>query len=222
MSSQSAMSGFNGTPERVAGAHSRHIAPPEGPADAELVRLVIEGDRRAFDQLVLRHQDRIYNALLRHTGSAEDALDLAQQTFLNAFQKISLFRGQSNFSTWLTRIAFNLAASHYRSPRGRKTMRLEEEFAHALPDRDRRSDPVRWMEDSDTERLVQAAIAALDVESRAIVVMREFENFSYEEIAQVLGLPVGTVRSKLHRARVFLQSRLSQVIGNAAGSSPEP
>ena len=182
--------------------------------DADLVRRCQAGDRASFDPLVLRHQDRIYNALLRFTGDRDRAGDIAQKAFLNAFLKIRDFQGDAAFGTWLYRIAFNLAVSEFRGrPRERRLAFGEEEDGGMPEPAGNGPAPGDRLATAETQRAVQEAIRGLDEEFREAVVLRDIEGLSYEEIASVLGIAIGTVRSRLHRARELLKERLKHTAG---------
>ena len=176
--------------------------------DAPLIAATLAGDAAAFGRLVELYQDRLYNSLLRVVGSAEDAGDIVQDAFVQAYVKLDTFRGNSAFYTWLYRIAFNLAMSHAR--RGHKTVSLDgiktlvgsEPVDHQPP-------PEAGLEQNEQVELVHAALAELSTEYRTILVLREIDGCRYEEIAEILDLPVGTVRSRLFRARLALRDQLA-------------
>ncbi len=192
-------------------------APRDGSAvaDSQLIGRTLAGNPAAFGELVLRHQDRLYNSLVRVLGSAEDARDAVQDAFVQAFVKLETFRGSSAFYTWLYRIAFNQAMSHVR--RQRPTRSLDE----ARTDRggepvDGQPPPDARLDASERATQVHLALAELSVEYRAVVVLREMDGCKYEEIAEILELPVGTVRSRLFRARLELRDRLVNVMKDEA------
>jgi RNA polymerase sigma-70 factor (ECF subfamily) len=181
--------------------------------DNSLIVACRAGRTEAFGLLVQRYQDRLYPTMLRLTGSAEDALDLLQDAFLRAFEKLDKFQGESSFYTWVYRIAVNLALS------GRRRRKVTLRFARpdhddSLDPRDESSssDPTLPLELAERDQLIQAALDALADDHRAVVVMKEFDGLRYEEIASILGVPVGTVRSRLHRARLELRDRLKGVV----------
>lgn len=176
--------------------------------DAYLIGATLAGDSSAFGRLVGTYQDRLFNSLLRVLGSADDAADITQDAFVQAFTKLDSFRGSSAFYTWLYRIAFNLAMSHRR--RGRKTQSLDglksaqgSEPADCLP-----SAETKLLQHEQAE-MVHAALAELELDYRQIIVLREMDGCSYEEIAELLELPIGTVRSRLFRARLQLRDLLA-------------
>lgn len=219
---------YGGTPRRAAVVRS--VRRPEGtPAprraskdvmtgcddDQPLVEAARAGQSSAFGELVRRHQGRLYPTLLRLTGSAEDAQDLLQESFLRAYRKLGRYKGDSSFYTWLYRLAVNLALSHRRRRKGpARFSELQTPAGAALePAADpEQSDPTLPAELAEREALVQAALDALAPDHRAVVVLKEFDGLRYEEIAATLGVPVGTVRSRLHRARRELRDRLEQVL----------
>jgi RNA polymerase sigma-70 factor (ECF subfamily) len=180
--------------------------------DNSLIEACRAGRSEAFGILVQRYQDRLYPTMLRLTGSAEDALDLLQDAFLKAFEKLDKFHGESSFYTWVYRIAVNLALSGRR--RRKVTLRLTRTDHDPIDPRDESpsSDPTLPLELAERDELIQAALNALADDHRAVVVMKEFDGLRYEEIASILGVPVGTVRSRLHRARLDLKERLKGVI----------
>jgi RNA polymerase sigma-70 factor (ECF subfamily) len=184
------------------------------------------GRTEAFGVLVQRYQDRLYPTMLRLTGSADDALDLLQDAFLRAFEKLDRFQGESSFYTWVYRIAVNLALSGRR--RRRVTARLGIGGGRGEPldpqDDSSLSDPTLPLEQAERDDLIQSALNSLADDHRAVVVMKEFDGLHYEEIATILNIPVGTVRSRLHRARLDLRERLKGVVseGQTARSTARP
>jgi RNA polymerase sigma-70 factor (ECF subfamily) len=189
--------------------------------DDALVREAVRGRTEAFEALVQRYQDRLYGLLHRMVGDRERALDLAQDTFLKAWRGLAGFQGQSAFYTWLYRIARNvvISAGRYEAARPRIGISLDE------PDEDGDGPrvPVPMADDSPSERvlagerreLVLGAIARLPGEFREIIILRDMQNHAYEEIAEQLEIPVGTVRSRLHRARAELRTRLEGILNPA-------
>ena len=172
--------------------------------DAPLIAATLAGDSAAFGQLVGLYQDRLYNSLFRVVGSAEDAGDIVQDAFVQAFVKLDTFRGSSAFYTWLYRIAFNLAMSHAR--RGRKTTSLDGMKALVGSEPvDGQPAPEASMEQREQVEMVHAALSELSTEYRTILVLREIDGCRYDEIAEILDMPVGTVRSRLFRARLHVE-----------------
>ena len=177
--------------------------------DRGLIEACRAGKTEAYGILVRRYQDRLYPTVLRLTGCAEDAQDLLQETFLRAYQKLNRFHGESSFYTWVYRIAVNLALSRRR--RRRPTLWPGDRPSDPAGD-PRETDPSLPLERAERDRMIQDALDSLAHDHRAVVVMKEFDGLRYEEIGEVLGIPVGTVRSRLHRARCELRDRLRLLI----------
>lgn len=182
-----------------------------GPKDEELVRRAQVGDRPAFGMLVARYQDRVYNVVLRLCHDRADAADLTQSTFLRALGAVGNFEARAGVYTWLYRIAVNVTISHLRL-RSRKTQSLDQ------PDRTGRSREWAAPEGASVEESIdraeelerlRAAIARVDEEFRAAVVLRDVEGLDYAEISRVLEVPVGTVKSRIHRGRAILRELLT-------------
>jgi RNA polymerase sigma-70 factor, ECF subfamily len=181
--------------------------------DQRLIADCLRGDTAAFGQLVRLHQDRLYNVVYRLVGNAEDAQDVVQEAFLSAYQSLAGFKGDARFFTWLYRIAFNTAVSHKRKQK--LVLRLEDGLpGRTLPEPVDPSDeakPDHAIEQADEERRVQRALDRLSAEHRAVLVLKDLEGQKYEEMAEILGVPVGTIRSRLHRARLELREILERL-----------
>jgi len=177
--------------------------------DQELIDRCLAGRSEAFGLLVERYQHRLYGTLVHVVGSAEQARDVAQDAFLHAFEKLATFRGQSAFYSWLFRIALNAAVSARR-----KTARIHgsidalREATGEEPLDGHGVAPWHAMHVSDRQRMVQRALADLPEEYRTALILKEMDELKYEEIAEILDVPIGTVRSRIHRARQELRSRL--------------
>ena len=181
----------------------------QGPDDATLIERSRAGEPEAFGELVVRYQDRLYNTLIRVCGDAEEARDVTQEAFVQAFVKLDSFRGNSAFYTWLYRIAFNTAISRRR--RRKPTFSLDEArdaagFEPADPD----ARPEANLEREEQAIQVRAALATLSEEHRSVLVLREIDGCDYETIGEMLEVPVGTVRSRLHRARMQLKEEMEK------------
>ena len=177
--------------------------------DSQLIALSVRGDRAAFGELVRRYQDRLYHTAFRLIGNAEDARDVVQDSFLNAYQSLHQFKGDARFFTWLYRIAVNAAITVKRKHRAMLSADLLSGQALAEPhDESEGNQPGASLERVEDERRLQAALAELTAEHRTVLVLKEIEGQKYETIADVLGVPIGTVRSRLHRARLELRDRL--------------
>jgi RNA polymerase sigma-70 factor, ECF subfamily len=179
--------------------------------DASLIAATLAGDTAAFGTLVTRHQDRLYNSLLRVLGSAEDARDVVQDAFVQSFVKLETFRGSSAFYTWLYRIAFNLAMSHARRDKPTRSIDQAKLGCGSEP-LDGEPAPETILAQRESVELVHAALARLSFEYRQILVLREIDGCRYEQIAEILELPIGTVRSRLFRARLELKNRLMPIM----------
>jgi RNA polymerase sigma-70 factor (ECF subfamily) len=182
--------------------------------DRALIDACLAGKAEAFGVLVRRYQDRLFPTVLHLTGCADDAHDVLQEAFLRAYEKLARFHGDSSFYTWVYRIAVNLALSSRR--RRRPVSGLGEAVHDSVVDPaidPRESDPSLPLLREERDRIIKQALDSLAADHRAVVLMKEFDGLRYEEIGAVLGIPVGTVRSRLHRARAELRERLSDVIG---------
>ena len=179
--------------------------------DAECIAKARQGERAAFDTLVLRYQDRLFNTLARLMGSSDDALDIAQDAFVQAYVKLDTFKETAAFYTWLYRIAFNLAMSHGRKRRPLTIMDTDDTTRNIEPASTAIS-PSEPLESAERVAGVQAAIHDLADEHRQVVVLRELEGCDYEQIADILEIPIGTVRSRLFRARACLKEKLATMV----------
>lgn len=178
--------------------------------DTPLIEATLRGDSAAFGELVRKYQDRLYNTLVHLTGSPEDAADLAQEAFVQAFVKLDTFRRSSTFYTWLYRIAFNHAASHYRRKKPAASLDRAREASGREPV-ETNPGPPEQLEQQENRAQVREALGRLSEEHRTILVLREIEGCDYETIAGVLDIPVGTVRSRLFRARMQMHDQLKEV-----------
>ena len=179
--------------------------------DAQLIEAAREGDKTAYGRLVERYQNRLYNALVRVVGCSEEARDVTQEAFVRAWVKFDSFRGASAFYTWLYRIGFNLAMSRRRQSRPVASLDAARAAAGIEP-----VDPDGGPEAAASRRelaaQVHAALARLHEDHRQILVLREIEGCDYETISEILEIPVGTVRSRLFRARMQLREQLTDVL----------
>ena len=179
--------------------------------DANLIDETLAGHTAAFGELVQKYQDRLYNTVVHVAGNAEDARDIVQDAFVQAFIKLDTFQRNSAFYTWLYRIAFNMAASHRRRQRPTLSLELARETSGIEP-MDTLRPPNEQLEQNERCRQVRRAIGQLNDEHRVVVVLREIDGCCYETIADILELPIGTVRSRLHRARLQLREKLKEVL----------
>ncbi len=184
--------------------------------DQQLVERAQKGDTRAFDLLVLKYQGRVANLVSRYVSNSAEVEDVTQEAFIKAYRALPKFRGDSAFYTWLYRIAAN-AAKNYLVALGRRPSSdqvIDEGEYFDLPGRlkDHES-PDAVLMGMELEQAVSSAIDSLPDELRAALTLREFEGLSYEEIAEILGCPIGTVRSRIFRAREAINQRVEKQLG---------
>lgn len=186
--------------------------------DAELVARVQKGDKRAFDLLVLKYQRKIMRLLARMLNNQAEIEDIAQETFIKAYRALPQFRGESAFYTWLYRIAINTARNWLSS--NQRKMLVSDTFETKEGETFSQSDnlididtPESRMVSSEIAQTVNRAIEELPEDLRTAIVLREIEGLSYEEIAQTMECPIGTVRSRIFRAREAIAARLKPVLG---------
>lgn len=182
--------------------------------DQKLIEQSLAGSLDAFGQLVVRHQDRLYNALVNVVGSADDARDIAQDAFVKAFQKLETFRGRSAFYSWLFRIAMNTALTQMRKKKRHiASLDAAREKAGIEPlDSHPTASPSHPLEVAERQTMVRTALAQLSDDFRTVLVLKEMDGLKYDEIAEILECPVGTVRSRIHRARTELRQRLAVLL----------
>jgi RNA polymerase sigma-70 factor, ECF subfamily len=168
-------------------------------SDLNLIEAFRAGNESAFDRLFLKHQDYVYNVCLGILGNADDARDCTQETFLRVYAKVRDFRAQSAFSTWLYRVAVNVCVGQLRKRPRHATASLEDENVREIPD----DAPEPWagMEREVDGDRVRAVVAELPENYRVVLVLRYFQNLSYEQMMEVLGYSLTQVKVKLHRAR---------------------
>lgn len=174
--------------------------------DHQCVTLAQKGDGKAFSELVVRYQDRIYRFLVRLTNSPDNALDLTQDTFLRAYQSLGRWRAEALFKTWLFRIARNIAFDRLRREKRVVFVELEENFVLVDPI----AGPDTLMETAQRYHLLEATLAKLPDDQREILLLREIEEMTYYEIALVLDLNLGTVKSRIARARTALLAKIER------------
>jgi RNA polymerase sigma-70 factor (ECF subfamily) len=185
--------------------------------ERSLLRRLRDRDERAFRELLEAHRDRVFNITFRKLGNRAEAEDVAQEVFISVFKTIDHFREESKFSTWLYRVAVNhcknrikyLARRHDRD-RDELDETSHQQNGATLGAPVRAAQPDRALEGAQMERLLQEAIGHLDDDHRIVVVLRDVEDLSIEEICEITGLPDGTVKSRLHRARLALRKRLQR------------
>jgi RNA polymerase sigma-70 factor (ECF subfamily) len=190
--------------------------PSERAADFALVKRVQQGDRSAFDQLVIKYQHKIIKLIMRYVRDPTEALDVAQEAFLKAYRAAPSFRGDSAFYTWLYRIAINTAKNHLVAAGRRPAyydLDLQDSEQYEVFAKLRDIDTPEGLTLSEELRqTVNQAIEDLPEDLRTAIVLREIEGMSYEEIAQTMECPVGTVRSRIFRARESIDKRISPLL----------
>ena len=185
-------------------------------SDLDLVKRVQAGDKKAFDVLVLKYQHKIVNLVSRYVHDPHTAQDVAQEAFIKAYKGLARFRGDSAFYTWLYRIAIN-TAKNYLVAQGRRTPTTDvdaqeaEQFGGESALKEYAS-PERQLLSEEIEKTVFDAIDALPDDLRTAITLRELEGMSYEEIAEAMDCPIGTVRSRIFRAREAIDKKLSPLI----------
>jgi RNA polymerase sigma-70 factor (ECF subfamily) len=192
------------------------------PAETRFIERLVARDERAFNELVELYGDRVYRLLFRMLGRSEEAEDMAQEVFVQVFKAIDKFRGDAKLGTWIYRVAVNLCKnrSKYLS---RRHANAEDELE---PHAERASlgqaqgvtsselaSPDQIVEGYQMEIIVKRGIAELDVEFREVLVLRDVEDLAYEEIVEITSLPIGTVKSRLHRARAMLKEKVESALG---------
>ena len=192
--------------------------------DAEFVSRCQRGDSDAFEVLVKRHQKKMLNIVYRITGDYDDACEVVQEAFLSAWQAIKKFRGDAKFSTWLTGITVNHAKNRLRQTQSRSYHEIASiddpvetefgQFAYDPPAQE--TSAIEKLEQKEVQEKVQECIGVLDKDQREVLVLRDIEEFSYDEISIILKIPDGTVKSRLSRARDALKDclKMKKVIGD--------
>lgn len=195
-------------------------------SDLSLVQRAQAGDKGAFDVLVLKYQHKVVKLVARYVRDPTEAEDIAQDAFIKAYRALPRFRGDSAFYTWLYRIAINTAknavAARIRNPVDFDYEQGDDESGRGLEARmSDTATPEALAMTEEIRNTVNAAISALPEDLRTAIVLRELEGMSYEEIAEAMACPVGTVRSRIFRAREAIDSRLSEVFDGGLGRSEE-
>lgn len=194
--------------------------------DLPRVRQALAGDQQAYEQLVLAHQRRVFNVAYRVLGDYEEARDLAQETFIQAHRSLGRFRGEAPFVSWLLAIAVNQCRNRLRHWKRRAHSRHESLSdppggegsgpERRLPDAG--ASALERLEGRQLEEFVHEELGRLDEEYRTVLVLRELQGVAYEEIARILAVPAGTVKSRLHRGRIELRERLRRRLSGGRGS----
>lgn len=174
--------------------------------DSDLIKSTLAGQSESFGELMNRHQDRLFRMVFQLTGDRQEAEDISQETFVQAYVKLDSFQGASAFFTWLYRIAFNLTVSRSRKKKPTVSVDVAREKGNE-PEANAPHVGTEMEREEDVERLHEA-MGRLSEEHRAILMLREIEGYDYDSIADLLDVRVGTVRSRLHRARACLRDLL--------------
>jgi len=184
--------------------------------DKELVKRVQKGEKGAFDLLVLKYEHKIVNLVMRYVRDPEQALDITQEAFIKAYRALPRFRGDSAFYTWLYRIAVNTAKNYLAAQRRRPMdieLDLQDPEQYGLHAKLKESDtPEGLALSQELQETLERAIAALPDDLRQAIILRELDGMSYEEIAQTMECPVGTVRSRIFRARDAIGKRVGTLV----------
>lgn len=183
-------------------------------SDADIVAAHLGGERGAFDEIVDRYEARVYAVALRMCGDAEAARDVTQDVFITALRSLKAFRGEARISTWLHRIAVNASLDRLRRRQRRREQPLDETIEGAVPG----LDPEEAAVETERATAVRLAIAALPVEFRAVIVLHDLQGLDYSKVAESLEIPLGTVKSRIHRARL----ELARMLGHLREEVREP
>jgi RNA polymerase sigma-70 factor (ECF subfamily) len=191
---------------------------PEETPDAELVAAFVGGDARAFDAIVDRYERRVYAVALRMCSSPDEALDISQEVFISALRSLKRFRGDAKLSTWFHRVTVNAALDQGRKKQRRHTQPLEAAPDSASP----QPGPEEHALATARAAEVQRALSDISPEHRAVVVLHDLQGLDYAEVAEALGVPLGTIKSRLHRARTELAKRLGHLREPEPSALPRP
>lgn len=180
--------------------------------DAGLVKEFKAGKIKAFNEIVIKYKDKVFNTSYRFLGNYQEANDLAQECFITVYDNIESFRGESSLSTWIYRIVINTCKNKLKSfsrKKNIKTVSLKDKILEA---KDNTNSPVKLLEKKELEANIQDAINSLQDDWREVVVLRDIEGLDYESIAEAAGCDIGTVKSRLHRARMDLKDKLKSYV----------
>lgn len=184
--------------------------------EKSLLKKAKKGNINAFEILVNEHQKKVYNLALKFSKNHEDALDLAQESLLKAYRNIQNFKENSLFSTWLYKITTNICIDHYRKINNIQTVYIDEEVKNNDGDSYKKinlpslSDPESACERKELRDFIISCLDKIPIELKSIIVLKDIQGFSYEEISQILDIPMGTVKSRINRARALMRKHLSE------------
>ncbi len=195
------------------------VDPPVTPSTATdiLIARCLAGDQSAWDQIVRQHWRKVFNLAYKFVGRHDEAEDLTQEIFLKIFRALHTFDRRANFQTWLISISRNLCIDHYRSVRKERETMARDVDASDLSPVSRERDPHGQLEQRDLKHLIKMALDELPSSLREAVVLRDLQEFSYQEIAGQLGLPEGTVKSRINRGRIELARQLRRLQSRQPG-----
>ena len=195
-----------------------NMAASEQLTDQQLVERVQRGDRRAFDMLIVKYQSKVMSIVSRYIRDSHDVMDVSQEAFIKAYRAISSFRGDSAFYTWLYRIAINSAKNHLvalgRRPPGSDVEVEDAVYYEGSGGLKNHDSPERQLHGEQLQIAISIAIKELPEDLRSALTLREFDGLSYEEIAEIMQCPVGTVRSRIFRAREAVDARIGPLLEN--------
>lgn len=174
--------------------------------DLQIIQECLSGNVQAYGELIVRYQDRLFNSLFRFLGHEEDASDVVQEAFFNAFQALRDFQGGSRFYTWLYRIAMNLAIDQRRRLSKQESTQMGKRLLIQTQDKTLLDNPMILAMRRENIESVQKALMKLSHDHRSVLILKDIEGLHYEEIAEILSIPIGTVRSRIHRARLELRN----------------
>lgn len=194
--------------------NNRNYGEDDPKSDEELVRSYLEGDQKAFEELVVRYEATIINMAYRLLGNRSDASDVCQEVFVLLLRKIGSFRGEAKFSTWLYRVSLNACHDHAR--RLKRHFSLSESPGEDLPEIEQRlpddglHSPEESLERAEIQDVVREAIARLPYKFKEVIFLHDISDFNYKEVAEILNISLGTVKSRLNRARTRLAKELEE------------
>jgi RNA polymerase sigma-70 factor (ECF subfamily) len=204
------------TEQRLAEQAPQRHPPGSGAADLALIKRVQQGDRSAFDLLVLKYQHKIVKLIMRYVRDSSEALDVAQEAFLKAYRAAPSFRGESAFYTWLYRIAINTAKNHLvaiaRKPISYDLDTQDPEQSSIMNELRELDTPEGLAQTEEMRNTINRVINGLPEELRTAILLREIEGMSYEQIAETMECPVGTVRSRIFRAREAIDKAIAPLL----------
>jgi RNA polymerase sigma-70 factor (ECF subfamily) len=198
------------------------MVPDPGDAVEALIQRCLQGDQLAWEQIVRQYWRKVFNVAYKFVGKHDEAEDLTQDIFLKIFKSLNTFDRRANFQTWLISISRNLCIDHYRSVRKERETMARDVDASQLTPVSRERGPHSQLEQTDLKNLVRLALAELPPALRQAVVLRDLQEFSYQEIADQLGLPEGTVKSRINRGRLELARQLRRLQSHGPARRPAP